>query len=71
MIPLGKSPTSSINTTAALAICVFVYVHYTALRRNGPIGYLKHLAGSPKSGIEWAFAPSCSSIHVVGEIARP
>jgi len=71
VVPLGKSPTSSINTTAALAICVFVYVHYTALRRNGPLGYLKHLAGSPKSGIEWAFAPLMFIIHVVGEIARP
>ena len=71
VFPLGKSPTSNINTTAALALCVFVYVHYIGMTRNGPLGYLKHLAGSPKSGVEWAFAPLMFVIHLIGEIARP
>lgn len=71
VFPLGKSPTSSPNTTVALALCVFVYVHYIGLTRNGPIGYLKHLAGSPKSAVEWAFVPLMLPIHVIGEIARP
>jgi F-type H+-transporting ATPase subunit a len=71
VFPLGKSPTSNINTTAALALCVFAYVHYIGMTRNGPLGYLKHLAGSPKSGVEWAFAPLMFVIHLIGEIARP
>ena len=71
VVPLGKSPTSSLNTTIALALCVFVYVHYIAMTRNGPIGYLKHLAGNPRSGVEWAFAPLMFVIHTIGEIARP
>jgi hypothetical protein len=40
-LPLGKSPTASPNTTVALALCVFVYVHYIGLTRNGPLGYVK------------------------------
>jgi len=69
--PLGHSPTSSPNTTVALALCVFVYVHYIGFTRNGPVGYIKHLAGNPKSGVEWAFVPLMLPIHVIGEIARP
>ncbi|HEU4365850.1 MAG TPA: F0F1 ATP synthase subunit A [Candidatus Krumholzibacteria bacterium] len=70
-LPLGKSPTASPNTTVALALCVFVYVHWIGLTRNGPLGYLKHLAGSPQSAVEWAFVPIMLPIHILGEIARP
>ena len=47
MVPGMKSPTSSLNTTAALAICTFVYVQWTGIRRLGMLGYLDHMAGSP------------------------
>lgn len=70
-IPLSKSPTASANTTVALALCVFVYVHYIGVRRNGPWGYAKHLMGSPKSAVEWAFVPIMFPVHILGEIARP
>jgi F-type H+-transporting ATPase subunit a len=70
-LPLGKSPTASPNTTVALALCVFFYVHWIGLTRNGPLGYLKHLAGSPQSPVEWAFVPIMLPIHILGEIARP
>jgi F-type H+-transporting ATPase subunit a len=69
--PLGKSPTASPNTTVALALCVFVYVHFIGLTRNGPIGYVKHLAGNPKSLVEWSFVPLMLPIHAIGELARP
>jgi F-type H+-transporting ATPase subunit a len=71
VFPLGKSPTASPNTTVALALCVFVYVHFIGLTRNGPVGYMKHLAGNPRSPVEWAFVPLMLPIHVIGEIARP
>jgi F-type H+-transporting ATPase subunit a len=70
-LPLSKSPTASANTTVALALCVFFYVHYIAIRKNGPIGYVKHLMGSPKSAVEWAFVPIMFPVHILGEIARP
>lgn len=71
VVPLGKSPTASPNTTVALALCVFFYVHFTGIRKNGPLGYVKHLMGSPKSAVEWAFVPIMLPIHILGELARP
>jgi len=47
LIPLLKSPTSSIKTTAALAILTFLYVQYSGIRRNGLFRYLHNLSGSP------------------------
>jgi len=70
-LPAGKSPTASPNTTVALALCVFLYVQYTGVRKNGPLGYIKHLAGSPQSAVEWAFVPIMMPIHILGELAKP
>ena len=71
VFPLGKSPTASPNTTVALALCVFLYSNFIGLTQNGPIGYVKHLAGSPRSAVEWAFVPIMLPIHILGELARP
>jgi F-type H+-transporting ATPase subunit a len=70
-LPLSMSPTASVNTTVALALCVFFYSHYIGVRQNGAKGYVHHLLGSPKSGVEWAFVPIMFPVHVLGEIARP
>jgi F-type H+-transporting ATPase subunit a len=71
LVPLMKSPTSALSTTAALAICVFLYVQYIGLRRLGPLRYLKHLAGDPQDAIGWGVAPLMFPLHVIGELARP
>lgn len=71
VVPLMKSPTSNLNVTFALAITVFVYVQFTAIRENGLIGWLDHMAGSPRSPIEWGLVPLAFPIHVIGELAKP
>jgi F-type H+-transporting ATPase subunit a len=71
LVPLMKSPTSVFNTTIALAICVFVYVQYTGIRRLGIGGYLYHLAGEPKEIIGWLMVIIMVPLHIVGEIAKP
>jgi len=71
LVPFFKSPTSSFNTTVALAIVVFLYVHWTGLRRNGIGGYLFHLAGEPKDAISWGMVPLLFPLHVIGELAKP
>ena len=70
-MPLSMSPTASVNTTVALALCVFFYNHYIGIRQNGAKGYVHHLLGSPKSGVEWAFVPIMFPVHILGELARP
>ena len=66
LVPGMKSPTASINTTAALAGCVFLYVQYTGIRRQGPLKYLRHLMGEPIF-----LAPLNLPLHIVGELIKP
>ena len=85
LIPGLKSPTGGLIlrgsevvsggfvTTASLAICVFVYVQYTAIRSNGLWAYLHHLMGAPKNAGEvflcvLTLAPVT---HLLGEFVRP
>lgn len=71
LVPLMKSPTSVLSTTAALAICVFLYVQAVGLRRQGPLRYLKHLAGDPQDAVGWCMVPLMLPLHVIGELAKP
>jgi F-type H+-transporting ATPase subunit a len=71
LVPGMFSSTSKLNTTLALAICVFLYVQFTGLRNFGIFGYLHHLAGSPKSTVEWCLVPLNLPLHIIGELARP
>lgn len=71
ILPLMKAPTSNLNVTFALAITVFVYVQYTAISELGFLGWLDHLAGSPRSPIEWGLVPLAFPIHLIGELAKP
>jgi len=71
LIPLMFTPTSMIESTASLAICVFLYVQWTAVRMNGVVGYLRHLAGDPQDLTGWLMSPLLFPLHVIGELARP
>jgi F-type H+-transporting ATPase subunit a len=71
LVPGMFSPTSKLNTTLALAICVFLYVQFTGLRNFGVLGYIYHLAGSPRSAVEWFLVPLNLPLHIIGELARP
>lgn len=66
LVPLFKSPTSSLSITVPLALIVFVVYNYAGIREVGLVPYLKHLAGEPI----W-LAPLMLPIHVIGELARP
>jgi len=71
MVPFMKSPSSNINITAALAICVFIYVQYLNIRNMGILGFCYHLAGSPKNTVEWLIAPLMFPIELLIQISRP
>ena len=74
LIPGMMSPTggpNGINTTLALAICVFFYVQYAGLKKLGLAGYIDHMAGSPRSVIQWVLVPLNFPIHLIGELAKP
>lgn len=71
LIPGMKSPTSNWNCTVALALIVIIYVQAVAIKENGFLGYLKHLSGSPKGLLMWAFIPLMFPIHLLGEMLKP
>lgn len=71
LVPFMKSPSSNINVTIGLAICVFVLVQYLNIKNMGFFGFLYHLAGSPKDAIGWMMAPLMFPIEVITQFSRP
>ena len=71
LFPFMKAPTSSINTTLALALTVFVYVQYIGITKNGIGGYLYHFAGQPKDAIGWGTAILLFPLEIMGELIKP
>lgn len=71
ILPLGHSPSTSINITASLAFMVFLYAQYTGISKLGIIGYIDHLAGEPRTAVSWALVPLMFPMHIIGEVAKP
>jgi len=74
LVPFMKSSTSSLSTTFALALCVFFYVQYTAIRELGFLGYLDHLLGRPRGILAYSvFVPLMMFfLHVMSDFfVRP
>jgi F-type H+-transporting ATPase subunit a len=72
MLPLGHASTSSFqNTTFALGLATFLYVQAIAIKENGVLGYLHHMAGSPRSKMDWGFSLLLFPLHVLGELIKP
>ncbi len=71
LVPFLKSPTANLNTTLAMALCVFFYVQWTGIRSFGIVGYLDHLAGSPRDLVGFILMPIMLPLHIVGELVKP
>ena len=73
LVPFMKSPTSSWSVTLGLAICVFIYVQYSAIRELGFLGYLDHMLGKPRGILAFSvFIPLMMFfLHIVSELVRP
>jgi F-type H+-transporting ATPase subunit a len=72
MLPLGHASTSSFaQTTFALGLLTFLYVQGIAIKENGLGGFLHHLAGSPKTAMDWGFSILLFPLHVLGELIKP
>lgn len=71
LIPLMASPSSNLNITTALALCVFVFVQYLNFKNMGIRGFLYHLAGSPKNATGWMMVPLMFPIELLTQVSRP
>ena len=83
LVPLMKSNTANSitltgpvalpvpTTTVALAIIVFIMVQSIGIKKQGILGYLDHMAGSPRDAFGYVMAPLMFPIHLIGEFAKP
>lgn len=71
LFPLMASPTANILVTGSLAICVFLYVQYTGLVRQGLKGYFFHLMGEPRDPVGWCLVPLFLPLHILEELIKP
>ena len=71
LFPLLKSPTSSLNITLGIALCVFAKVQYLNFKNMGILGFLYHLAGSPKGALGWALVPLMLPLELLTQFTRP
>src|SRR3989304_7673903 len=65
LVPLFKSPSSSLNTTIGLAVIVFIYVQYTGLRSLGPGGGMFYLPWQPRDVMGGGFVALVRAPHVI------
>lgn len=83
LVPLMKSNTANSitlagpvalpipTTTIALALIVFITVQAIGIKKQGLMGYLDHMAGTPRDVFGFVMAPLMFPIHVIGEFAKP
>jgi F-type H+-transporting ATPase subunit a len=71
LVPLLKSSTNAFETNIVLALCVFFYVQWTGIVRNGPKKYILHLMGNPTDAVSWAMVPLMLPLEIIGELIKP
>lgn len=70
LIPGFEAPTGDLNTTAALAIPVFLATHYYGIKIH-KFGYFKHFVGPIRSIAALPLMILMFFIELVGHLARP
>ncbi len=70
LIPGFASPTSNVNTNAAMAVPVFLATHYFGIKVHG-IKYLNHFLGPIRSIAAIPLMILMFFVEVIGHIARP
>lgn len=70
LIPGFYSPTSNINTNAAMAVPIFLATHVYGIRVHG-FGYLKHFVGPIRSIFALPLMALMFVIEFIGHLVRP
>ncbi len=65
IIPGFEAPSSSLNLTLCLALCVFIYYNFEGIRTQGVIKYFAHFMGPNKY-----LAPLMFPIEIVSHLSR-
>lgn len=65
LIPGFESPTSNLNTTVSMALCVFVMTHIVGVKLHG-LKYFKQFLGPV-----WWLTPLMMPIEIISHLSRP
>ncbi len=65
LVPGLLPPTANINSTAGLALVVFLATHYIGVKEHG-FKYIRHFIGPI-----WWMAPFMIPLEIIGHLARP
>jgi F-type H+-transporting ATPase subunit a len=65
LLPGFDAPTANLNTTVAVALCVFLYYNYVGIRQWGA-RYIHHFTGPSR-----AMIPLMFPIEIISHLARP
>ncbi|MBN3033457.1 MAG: F0F1 ATP synthase subunit A [Candidatus Saganbacteria bacterium] len=68
LVPAMSSATGNINTTAALALTVFVVVQAAGIASHGPAGYFRSLI---PPGVPLAVAIFLVPVEIISQLAKP
>jgi len=73
MLPRASAVTGNVSVTAALALCTFVLINLSAVRKHGWLAHLKHFVPGGLPWIWWltpVLVPLLFVIEVVGMAAK-
>ncbi len=70
LIPGFEAPTASLNTTASMAIPVFLATHYYGIKIHR-FGYIKHFLGPMRTIAALPLMILMFFIEIIGHLARP
>lgn len=70
LLPGFEAPTGNLNTTASMAIPVFLATHYYGIKIH-KLGYIKHFLGPIRSIVALPLMILMFFIELVGHLARP
>lgn len=71
LTPASVLATSNLNTTAALALVVFIAYNYYGIKAHGPAKYAAHFLGPLEGNLRFVMAPIMVPIELISHVARP
>jgi F-type H+-transporting ATPase subunit a len=71
ILPGSATSNNNVNTTLAMAICVFIIYQGVGIKEHGLLGWMAHYMGPLEGAMKYILAPLMVPIEVISHLARP
>ena len=71
ILPGSATSNNNVNTTLAMAICVFIAYNAAGVKAHGFFGWLAHFMGPLEGTTKYVMAPLMVPIELISHLARP